>query len=160
MKKAYFAAGCFWGVEHLFKKLSGVVATTVGYMGGHTQDPSYEEVCRGNTGHLETLEVEYHPEQLSYEALVKYFFEIHDFTQKNGQGPDLGEQYLSAIFYQNEEERALAEKLIHELEAMHYKVATTLRPVTTFYPAEDYHQDYYEQKGTTPYCHTYRKVFP
>ncbi len=156
---AYFAGGCFWGTEYLFAKAPGVLSTTVGYMGGYTENPTYKEVCAGNTGHYETNEIKYDTTQTSYENMVKLFFEIHDFTQTNGQGPDIGEQYLSVIFYQNEWQRAIAEKCIKMLTEKGYKVATLLRPAPVFWEAEDYHQDYYEHKGTTPYCHAYRKIF-
>lgn len=157
--KAIFAAGCFWGVEHLFKKLDGVTKTEVGYTGGHTEHPTYEEVCAGTTGHQEAIEVTFDPEQKSYEDLVKYFFEIHDFEQTNGQGPDLGQQYLSVIFYLNEEQKQIAEKIIQQLKGKDYKVATTLKPATEFWPAEGYHQDYYSKTGHEPYCHLWRKIF-
>lgn len=159
LKKAYFASGCFWGTEYYLMKAKGVVATATGYMGGHVDNPSYRQVCQKNTGHLETVEVEYDPKEISYEALVKLFFETHDFTQTNGQGPDIGPQYLSCIFYATPEEKAIAEKYIRLLTEKGYRVATMLKPVSTFWKAEDYHQQYYEHKGTTPYCHVYRKLF-
>lgn len=157
--KAWFASGCFWGTEYYFNKAKGVMETTVGFMGGHLEHPSYKQVCTGETGHLETTEVAYDPHQTSYEELVKLFFETHDFTQVNGQGPDIGPQYLSAIFYANAEQKAIAEKYIRILTEKGYKVATSLRPASVFWKAEDYHQDYYDHKGTTPYCHFYRKIF-
>lgn len=159
LKKAYFASGCFWGTEYYFMKAKGVKHTAVGFMGGHVEHPSYKQVCEKNTGHLETTEVEYDPAETSYEDLVKLFFETHDFTQTNGQGPDIGPQYLSCIFYATPEEKEIAEKYIQILTAKGYKVATMLKPVSTFWKAEDYHQQYYEHKGTTPYCHIYRKLF-
>lgn len=158
-KKAYFAAGCFWGVEHLFKQLDGVVLTEVGYMGGTKENPIYEEICEGNTGHFETVEVIYDPELLKYENLVKYFFEIHDFSQEDGQGPDIGYQYLSVIFYSDEEEKETSEKVINTLKEKGYKVATQLRKSSKFWIAEGYHQDYYSKNGETPYCHMWRKIF-
>ena len=158
-QKAWFASGCFWGTEYHFNKAKGVMETTVGFMGGHVDHPSYKQVCTGETGHLETTEIVFDPQQTSYEELVKLFFETHDFTQTNGQGPDIGPQYLSAIFYANEEQKAIAEKYIRILTEKGYKVATALRPAQPFWPAEDYHQDYYDHKGTTPYCHIYRKIF-
>lgn len=159
IKKAYFASGCFWGTEYHFMKASGVKHTAVGFMGGHVNNPTYEQVSQKNTGHLETTEVEYDSSKTSYENLVKLFFETHDFTQTNGQGPDIGPQYLSCIFYADSEQKEIAEKYIKILEGKGYKVATMLRPVSTFWKAEDYHQQYYEHKGTTPYCHIYRKIF-
>lgn len=144
-EEAIFAAGCFWGVEYYFKKLPGVVKTEVGYIGGHKNHPSYEEICSGNTGHIEAIRVLYDPEKLNYETLTKYFFEIHDPTQKNGQGPDIGEQYLSKIFYYDATQKNIAESLITQLEKQNLSIATQLLPVTTFWRAEDYHQDYYEK---------------
>ncbi|MCC8172425.1 MAG: bifunctional methionine sulfoxide reductase B/A protein [Parabacteroides sp.] len=159
LKKAYFASGCFWGTEYYFMRAKGVVSTAVGFMGGHVEHPTYRQVCQKNTGHLETTEVVYDPKETSYENLVKLFFETHDFTQTNGQGPDIGPQYLSCIFYSSPEEKQIAEKYIRILTGKGYKVATQLRPASTFWKAEDYHQQYYEHKGTTPYCHVYRKIF-
>lgn len=159
IKKAYFASGCFWGTEYYFMKASGVKHTAVGFMGGHVDHPSYEQVCQKNTGHLETTEVEYDTSKTSYEDLVKLFFETHDFTQTNGQGPDIGPQYLSCIFYADNSEKEIAEKYIKILENKGYKVATMLKPLSTFWKAEDYHQQYYEHKGTSPYCHVYKKIF-
>ncbi|HCO68341.1 MAG TPA: methionine sulfoxide reductase [Dysgonomonas sp.] len=159
IKKAYFASGCFWGTEYYFMKADGVKHTAVGFMGGHVDNPTYEQVCGKNTGHLETTEVDYDPSKTSYEELVKLFFETHDFTQTNGQGPDIGPQYLSAIFYSNDEEKAIAQKYIDILTSKGYKVATMLKPASEFWKAEDYHQQYYEHKGSTPYCHFYKKIF-
>ena len=159
ISKAYFASGCFWGTEYYFQKLKGVKETTVGFMGGSTKHPTYKEVCSQKTGHFETVEIEYDPEIVSYESLVKFFFETHDFTQTDGQGPDIGTQYLSVIFYADQKQKEIAEEYIHKLTIMGYKVATRLLPVSAFWPAENYHQDYYENKGTTPYCHKYHKIF-
>ncbi len=156
---AYFAGGCFWGTEYFFAKTPGVTSTTVGYMGGHTDNPTYKEVCSGKTGHYEANEIKYDTTKISYENLVKLFFEIHDFTQTDGQGPDIGQQYLSVIFYQNDWQKETAEKCIGILTEKGYKVATKLLPASTFWKAEDYHQDYYQHKGTMPYCHAYRKIF-
>lgn len=158
-KKAYFASGCFWGTEYFFMKAPGVKQTNVGFMGGHVDHPTYEQVCEKNTGHLETTEVLYDASQTSYEAMLKLFFETHDFTQTNGQGPDIGPQYLSCIFYQTEEEKELAEKYINLLTQKGYNVATMLKPASVFWKAEDYHQQYYEHKGTKPYCHKYTPIF-
>lgn len=155
----YFASGCFWGTEYFFMKAPGVKSTAVGFMGGHKQNPTYKEVCAQNTGHLETTEVVFDPSITTYGDLVRLFFETHDFTQINGQGPDIGPQYLSCIFYSNEEEKNIAEKYIHILEDKGYKVATSLKSASKFWKAEDYHQQYYQHKGSTPYCHIYRKIF-
>ena len=159
LKKAYFAAGCFWGVEFLFQKQIGVLEVVSGYMGGDIENPTYEIVCSGFSGHLEVVEVIFDESIVSYETLAKLFFEIHDFTQTNGQGPDIGTQYLSAIFYCDENQKNIAEELIEQLKKKAYKVATTLRPKVKFYKAESYHQNYYNKSGKTPYCHSYRKVF-
>ena len=157
--KAVFAGGCFWGVEYLFEKLPGVYAATSGYTGGQTENPTYREVLTHKTGHLEAVEVVYNPLEISYEELAKYFFEIHDPTQANGQGPDIGNQYLSAVFYRSRSEYDTALKLIGILESKGYRIATTLRPAAVFWAAEEYHQDYYDLKGTTPYCHSWTKKF-
>lgn len=159
IKKAYFAAGCFWGVEFLFQKQIGVLEVVSGYMGGDIENPTYKIVCSGFSGHLEVVEVVFDESIVSYGTLVKLFFEIHDFTQTNGQGPDIGTQYLSAIFYCDENQKNIAEDLIVQLEEKAYKVATTLRPKVKFHKAESYHQNYYNKSGKTPYCHSYRKVF-
>ncbi|MFR9165940.1 MAG: bifunctional methionine sulfoxide reductase B/A protein [Dysgonomonas sp.] len=159
IRKAYFASGCFWGTEYYFMQAKGVKHTAVGFMGGHVDNPTYEQVCRKNTGHLETTEVEYDSSKTSYDDLVRLFFETHDFTQTNGQGPDIGPQYLSCIFYSNEDEKAIAQKYIDLLSARGYKVATTLKQASKFWQAEDYHQQYYEHKGGRPYCHKYTKIF-
>jgi len=159
LKRAYFAGGCFWGVEYYLEKLPGVRKVVSGFMGGHLENPSYWDVVYNKTGHVETVEVVYDPKKVSYETLAKNFFEIHDFTQTDGQGPDIGAQYLSVIFYSDEAEKAVAEKLVGILRKKGYKVATTIRKAETFYKAEAYHQDYYERHGKLPYCHAYKKVF-
>lgn len=159
MAKAYFSAGCFWGVEYYFKRLKGVTKTVVGFMGGELKNPSYKQVKTGTTGHLETIEVEYDPDIVSYEALVRYFFEIHDFEQVDGQGIDIGTQYLSAIWFNDNTERDTTIKVFGELMQMGYSPVTQIRTVMSFYPAEDYHQDYLDQRGETPECHVWRKVF-
>lgn len=156
---AYFAGGCFWGVEYHFEKVKGVSAAISGYMGGHVQNPDYHSVCTGRTGHLEVVKVEYDECQVDYETLAKLFFETHDFTQTNGQGPDIGSQYLSAIFYTNDAQKQIALELIDQLEEKGYKVATMLEKAPVFYAAEDFHQDYYEKHQKEPYCHKYVKVF-
>ncbi len=159
IRKAYFASGCFWGTEFYFMKAKGVQHTSVGFMGGHVDHPSYKQVCEKNTGHLELTEVEYDTQETNYDEMVKLFFETHDFTQTNGQGPDIGPQYLSCIFYSTQEEKEIAEKYIAVLQSKGFKVATMLKPASTFWKAEDYHQQYYEHKGTSPYCHSYKKIF-
>lgn len=150
---AIYAGGCFWGVEYYFQNAKGVIKTQVGYIGGTKENPTYKEVCSHTTGHVEALEVTFDPSQTSYEELTKLFFEIHDPTQSNGQGNDIGPQYLSEIFYFNESQKQIAEKLISQLQLKGYNIATKLRTTTKFWAAEDYHQQYYEKGGGTPYCH-------
>ncbi len=157
--KAYFAGGCFWGVEYYFEHKEGVVSAVSGYMGGTTENPSYEDVCYRNTGHFEVVKVTYDTDKVSYEALAKFFFEIHDPTQPDGQGPDIGGQYLSAVFYSNEQEEKIAYKLIDELKKKGYQVVTKVLPASTFWKAEEYHQDYYDKNKKKPYCHVYKKRF-
>jgi peptide methionine sulfoxide reductase msrA/msrB len=152
-KKAVFAGGCFWGVEYYFRQAPGVLDTRVGYTGGHTDSPTYEEVCSDTTGHVEAIEVTYDPARTTYEDLARLFFEIHDPTQVDRQGPDIGEQYKSVIFYRNDEQKKIAEKLIGILESKGYDVTTELRKAGTFWEAEEYHQDYYAKTGKKPYCH-------
>lgn len=156
---AIFASGCFWGSEYYLKRAKGVISTTVGYTGGHKENPTYKEVCTGTTGHYEAVEVVFNPEEITYEELGRIFFETHDQGQENGQGPDIGEQYRSAIFYRSEEQKQIAEELIGILKSKSYKVATVLIPASHFWKAEDYHQDYYDIKGGRPYCHVYTKKF-
>lgn len=158
-EEAIYAAGCFWGVEYYFKQLSGVLKTQVGYSGGDKIHPSYNDVCSGFTGHYEVLRVIYDPAVIDFKKLTQYFFEIHDATQHDGQGPDIGKQYKSAIFYYNDEQKKIAEDVMMQLEKMNYKLATQLLPVKTFWPAEEYHQDYYSRNGKQPYCHRYTKIF-
>jgi len=155
LKRAYLAGGCFWGVEYYLQQLEGVESVISGFMGGHVVDPDYYDVVRGGTGHLETVEVLYDPRIVSYEDIVKRFFEIHDPEQSNGQGPDIGSQYLSAVFVSDEEEAEVVAELIRELEARGYGIATQILAKAPFYAAEEGHQDYYEKKGTEPYCHGY-----
>jgi peptide methionine sulfoxide reductase msrA/msrB len=159
IETAIFAGGCFWGVEHLIQQLDGVESAVSGYIGGHTDNPHYTEVCSGTSGHAEAVKIIFDPSIIDYETLTKYFFEIHDPTQYNKQGPDFGTQYRSEVYYTNEEQKVITEKLIEELKANGYKVVTKVTKATTFFDAEDYHQDYYENKGTLPYCHAYTKRF-
>ncbi len=159
IETAVFGGGCFWGVEYMMQRVPGVVSVRPGYMGGHARQPSYEQVCTGTTGHAEVVKVDFNPKTVSYETLAKLFFEIHDPTQEDGQGPDIGEQYRSVVFYTSEEQRQTAEKLVRELKEKGYGVVTRIERARTFWPAEDYHRDYYNGKGTTPYCHAYTKRF-
>lgn len=159
MEKAVFAGGCFWGTEYYLKRAKGVISTTVGYTGGHKANPTYEEVCKGGTGHAEAVEIVFNPDLVSYEDLVKLFFEVHDPTQVNRQGPDVGEQYRSEVFYLNDGQKAAAEKLVRMLKDKGYKVATKVTKASTFWKAEEYHQDYYSKTGGSPYCHRYTKRF-
>lgn len=150
METAYFAAGCFWGVQQRFHALDGVNDTRVGYMGGHTQAPDYKSVCSGTTGHAETVEIVFDPDQVSFDELLSRFFSWHDPTQVNRQGPDIGTQYRSAIFPQSDAQRLTAEEMITQLE--HRKVysqaiATTLEQASQFWSAEDYHQHYLAKRG-------------
>jgi peptide methionine sulfoxide reductase msrA/msrB len=156
---AIFASGCFWGTEYYFKTAKGVISTDVGYTGGTKENPSYKEVSTGKTGHAEAVLVVFDPSKTSYEELAKLFFETHDPGQVDRQGPDIGNQYRSAIFYKDEEQKKTAEKLIAILKEKGYKVVTEVTKAGKFWKAEDYHQDYYEHTGGTPYCHVYRKKF-
>jgi peptide methionine sulfoxide reductase msrA/msrB len=158
-QRAIFSGGCFWGVQYYFRNVPGVISTTVGYTGGTTKNPTYKQVCTGQTGHAEAIEVVFDPNKTSYENLAKLFFEIHDFTQLNRQGPDVGMQYRSGIFYLNDEQKKTAEKLVQILIQKGYDVKTQIKPATEFWPAEQYHQKYYEKNGETPYCHIYKKIF-
>ena len=159
VERAVFASGCFWGVEYQLQKVEGVISTTVGYTGGSVKNPTYKQVCTGTTGHAEAVEVLFNPGEVSYEALARIFFETHDPTQIDGQGPDIGTQYRSEIFYTSEEQKATSEKLIALLKQKGLDVVTALTPETTFYGGEEYHQDYYLKSGGTPYCHAYTKRF-
>jgi peptide methionine sulfoxide reductase msrA/msrB len=158
-KKAVFASGCFWGTEYYMKRIDGVISTTVGYTGGSVENPTYKEVCTGRTGHYEAIEIVYDPSKVNYETLARTFFETHDPTQMNGQGPDIGSQYRSAIFYSSNEEKQISEQLIALLEAKGNRIATVVLELDVFWSAEEYHQDYYDIKGGTPYCHKYTKRF-
>ena len=153
MEKATFAAGCFWGVEAAFRKLKGVLSTTVGYSGGDTKSPTYEEVCSDRTGHAEVVLVEYNPFMISYEQLLNLFWEIHDPTQLNRQGPDVGSQYRSVIFYHTSEQMAAALVSKEKAQKKQKKpIVTEVRPAVGFYRAEDYHQQYLEKRGISS-CH-------
>jgi peptide methionine sulfoxide reductase msrA/msrB len=158
-ERAIYAGGCFWGVEYFMQQKTGVISVTSGYTGGRTENPTYKEVCYNNTGHAEAVEVVFDPSQVTYEELTRLFFEIHDPTQINRQGPDIGDQYRSEIFYLNDDQRKVVENLIQLLKTRGFKVTTKVTKATAFWPAEEYHQDYYEHKGSLPYCHGYTKRF-
>ncbi len=154
-QKATFAAGCFWGVEETFRRHPGVVSTRVGYIGGDAERPTYEQVCSGRTGHAEAVEVEFDPEKTSYEDLLALFWKLHDPTQVNRQGPDVGDQYRTAIFYHDEAQRAAAEKAKADEDRSGRRprpIATRIEPAPTFWPAEDYHQQYLAKRGQSS-CH-------
>jgi len=155
MAKATFAAGCFWGVEATFRQLPGVISTRVGYIGGKTENPTYKDVCTDTTGHAEAVEVDYDPSKISYNKLLDVFWENHDPTQLNRQGPDWGKQYRSAIFYHSPEQEKEAKASKEKLEKSHRfskPIVTQIVPAVTFYEAEDYHQQYLEKKGLAS-CH-------
>ena len=156
---AIFAGGCFWGVEHLMKQLPGVVSVVSGYIGGTLPNPTYQDVCNHRTGHAEAVQISFDPNKITYATLAKRFFEIHNPEQVNKQGPDIGEQYRSEIFYTTTEQKETALKLIRSLKDKGYQIATKVTPATSFWPAEDYHQKYYEKTGKQPYCHQYIKKF-
>jgi peptide methionine sulfoxide reductase msrA/msrB len=156
---AYFASGCFWGTEYHLQKMPGVLSTTVGYTGGTVKNPSYKEVSTGRTGHAETVKVVFDPSKVTYREITKMYFETHDPTQVDRQGPDVGTQYRSEIFYLNKNQRKVAEELVGILESKGLQVATRITPASEFYDAENYHQDYYKHNGKTPYCHIYTRRF-
>lgn len=151
-----FGTGCFWCTEAIFQELKGVLSVISGYMGGHVENPAYEEVCSGTTGHAECLQIAYDPAIITYDELLQVFFESHDPTQLNRQGNDIGTQYRSAIFYHTEEQKQKAEHYKAELEkagAYPNPIVTEITPAGIFYPAEDYHQNYYNSHGSQPYCY-------
>jgi len=156
---AIFAGGCFWGVEYFLQKAPGVISVTSGYTGGEVKNPTYKEVCTGNTGHAEAVKIVYDPDKTTYEKLLKLFLEIHDPTQVGHQGPDVGDQYRSEIFYLNDDQKNIAEKDLKILKDKGLKIATAVTKASEFYPAEAYHQDYYFNNGKIPYCHSYTKRF-
>ena len=155
MEKATFGAGCFWGVEENFRKLKGVTSTSVGYSGGHTENPTYEQVCGKQTGHAEVVEVLFDPDQISFAELLAAFFNMHDPTTLNRQGPDHGSQYRSAVFFHNEEQQKQASELIAELDkkgTFGNPIVTEVAAAKTYYPAEEYHQKYLAKRGINV-CH-------
>ncbi|MFZ0281453.1 MAG: peptide-methionine (S)-S-oxide reductase MsrA, partial [Bacteroidales bacterium] len=156
---AIFAGGCFWGVEYYLQKAPGVISVTSGFTGGNVKNPTYQQVCTGNTGHAEAVKITYDPEKTSYEKLLRLFLEIHDPTQVGRQGPDIGDQYRSEIFYLNDDQKKIAEKNIAVLKDKGIKVVTAVSRASDFYDAEKYHQDYYFKNGKTPYCHAYTQRF-
>ncbi|HLG91112.1 MAG TPA: peptide-methionine (S)-S-oxide reductase MsrA [Candidatus Saccharimonadales bacterium] len=155
METAIFGAGCFWGVQYYFDQVPGVVETDIGYIGGKTDSPTYEQVCSYTTGHVEATKITYDPKKVSYETLLKHFFRIHDPTQLNRQGPDVGDQYRSTIFYLNDEQKSQVQKMLDLLSnSKKYgnPIVTSLEKATKFWPAEDYHQKYTEKTGLGA-CH-------
>ena len=152
-EEAILAGGCFWGVEHFLSALPGVLNVEVGYSGGVIENPTYEHVCEGRSGHYEVVRVIFDVAKTDYSAVLKRFFEIHDPTQATGQGPDIGQQYKSAVFFYNQRQYEQADALIDLLKNKGYQVATRLFPAQTFWPGEDYHQAYYAKHDKLPYCH-------
>jgi peptide-methionine (S)-S-oxide reductase len=151
---ATFAAGCFWGVQHLFDALEGVLSTRVGYIGGHVSEPEYRQVCTGNTGHAEAVEVVFDSAIIGFEQLLSVFWRCHDPTTLNRQGPDVGTQYRSAVFYHSVvQQQQLQASLTQHQPAFKAPIVTTVEPATTFWPAEEYHQHYFKKKGIAPSCH-------
>lgn len=156
---AIFACGCFWGAQYQFEHAKGVIDSVVGYMGGDKEHPTYQEVKTHTTGHAEVTKVVFDADQTSYVDLCKLFFEIHDPAQTDGQGPDIGPQYRSEIFYLNEEQKKQAEEVIALLRLKGYEVNTRLTPASAFWEGEEYHQHYYDKTGGEPYCHIRTKKF-
>lgn len=155
LEKATFGAGCFWCVEAVFQRLKGVEKVESGYAGGHVKNPSYKEICNGNTGHAEVCQITYNPREISFKELLEVFWKTHDPTTLNRQGNDVGTQYRSVVFYHNDEQKQLAEqykKQLDESGAFNDPVVTEISPFTNFYVAEDYHQNYYNEHGGQPYC--------
>lgn len=148
IQTAIFAAGCFWGVQFYFDQVPGVIETTVGYTGGHSKNPTYEEVSSHSTGHAEAVEVKFDPNTISYETLVRHFFRLHDPTQLNRQGPDVGDNYRSAIFFRTKEQQTIAERVKIEIQSQNRRpIVTQITPVKEFYEAENYHQKFTEKTG-------------
>ena len=150
MEKATFGAGCFWGIEYAFRKVDGVKEAYVGYAGGDTTNPTYQQVCSGQTGHAEVVQVEFNPDEVTYEELLEVFWTIHDPTTLNSQGPDIGTQYRSAIYFHSlEQEASIKSSVLFEEESGKFKnpIVTEIAPFDTFYMGEDYHQKYFEKQG-------------
>lgn len=157
---ATFGGGCFWCVEAAFKEIDGIESVTSGYAGGHTDNPSYREVCNGTTGHAEVVQVEYDPDTISYDALLEVFFTVHDPTQRNRQGPDIGTQYRSIVLYEDEAQRDLTEAYIEALQeegGYDDAIVTEVEPLETFYRAEEHHQDYFKKNPSNAYCQMHAK---
>lgn len=152
-EEAILAGGCFWGVDYYLRRLPGVLKVEVGYTGGVVDYPSYEQICQGNTKHYEAVRVVFDVSKIEYRTILKCFFEVHDPTQRTGQGPDLGQQYQSAVFYYNQTQYEQLIELVHELSNNGFNVATLLLKAQPFWPAEDYHQNYYAKHDKRPYCH-------
>jgi peptide-methionine (S)-S-oxide reductase len=155
MEQAIFGGGCFWCTEAVFQNLKGVTKVVSGYMGGHKPNPSYEDICKGDTGHAEIIRIEFNPQKISFEDLLLVFFKTHDPTTLNMQGNDVGNQYRSVVFYENQEQKLAAENMIDHLEkemVFERPIVTEVTPVSIFYSAEDYHQDYYNNNGNKGYC--------
>jgi peptide-methionine (S)-S-oxide reductase len=151
---ATFGAGCFWGVEYVFERVPGVLVTEVGYAGGHTENPTYRDVCSARTGHAEVLKVEFDPALVSYDQLLEVFWAMHDPTQMNRQGPDVGDQYRSVILTHSDEQQKAAEASRSKAQERFARpIATQIEPAGPFYAAEEYHQRYYDKNGHEPYCH-------
>jgi peptide-methionine (S)-S-oxide reductase len=157
IEKAIFGAGCFWGVETTFRAVQGVSEATCGYSGGHMKNPTYHDVCTGETGHAEVVQVEYDPSQVSYDSLLDVFWNCHNPTTRNRQGPDIGTQYRSAIFFYTPEQEAAARASKTKLQQSgrwREPIVTEIAPAMEFYPAEEYHQRYFEKRGIAGHCHT------
>lgn len=154
MERATFGGGCFWCVEAVFEELEGVQSVTSGYAGGHTENPSYEAVCRGETGHAEVVQLEYDPDEIGYVDLLEVFFSTHDPTTEDREGPDIGSQYRSAIYAHDDEQLETAEAYAAKLEeeGVYDRIVTEIEPLETFYEAEDYHQNYFEKNPQDAYC--------
>lgn len=155
MAKATFAGGCFWCTEAVYKEIKGVKEVTSGYIGGKNPNPTYKQVCTGLTGHAEAVEIEYDPDLVPYEKLLEVFFATHDPTTLNRQGADVGTQYRSGVFYHDDDQKQIAEKVIERLNVARVfpqRIVTEVTEASTFYPAEDYHQDYFENNPFQPYC--------
>jgi peptide-methionine (S)-S-oxide reductase len=153
-EQATFGAGCFWGVEYVFRRVPGVLEAVSGYSGGITPNPTYEEVCSHTTGHAEVVQVTFDPDRVTFEQLLEVFWAMHDPTQVDRQGPDIGDQYRSVVFTHTEDQGTTAEKSKERAQERFNKpIATRIQPLQAFYPAEGYHQEYYEKNGKEPYCH-------